>query len=66
MEAQQRLAALQQELGPAFDPLLQFAKNEAQALGKQREFNAANPAWCDDAQIRRLRGRVSEGQQNVC
>ena len=45
MENQARLAALQQELGPAFDPLLQFSKNEAQALGKQREFNAANPAW---------------------
>ena len=45
MEAQQRLAALQQELGPAFDPLLQFAKNESQGLKKQREFNAANPAW---------------------
>ena len=45
MEAQARLAALQQELGPAFDPLLAFAKNESQALVKQREFNAANPAW---------------------
>ena len=45
MEAQARLAALQQELGPAFDPLLVFAKNEALALGKQREFNAANPAY---------------------
>jgi hypothetical protein len=45
MEAQARLAALQQELGPAFDPLLQFAKNEAQGLMKMREFNAANPAF---------------------
>ena len=42
---QARLAGLQQELGAAFEPLLQVAKNEAEGLKAQRAFNVANPAW---------------------
>jgi hypothetical protein len=46
MENQVKLAALQQELGPAaFDGLLQVSKNSAEMLQRQRAFNEANPAW---------------------